>query len=160
MIAAAKAWFAAWDAQQNPDAPRYSLARWLGDSAFEGDPPTGHVARHKRARGHVTAATTTAPINVRITAAGADAANGTYGIEMCVQSGRFENEVFERDIPVGSPELANLIATVGVADLAELNSTMTIFDSNLVITRQPDGSLLYAPAANDNHRAGAIGAAL
>jgi hypothetical protein len=147
MIATAEAWFAAWRAQKNPDAPRYSLEMWLQGEKYESDPPTGYKPKTKRVKKRVTATTTTAPIEVNVLGAGTDVEKGTFGIELGVRTGRFEGEVFEHDVPLGSPELANLLRVAGMSNRDDL---MPLFDTILVVTRQSDGGLTFAPA-NDNH---------
>lgn len=41
VIEAAKAWQESWAAQGKPDAPRFTLARWLKDERFDEDAPRG-----------------------------------------------------------------------------------------------------------------------
>jgi hypothetical protein len=41
VIEAAKAWQASWAAQGKPDAPRFTLARWLKDERYDEDAPKG-----------------------------------------------------------------------------------------------------------------------
>jgi|APCry1669192522_1035417.scaffolds.fasta_scaffold00562_5 hypothetical protein len=50
VIEAAKAWQASWAAQGKPDAPRYTLARWLKDERFDEDAPRGFQKVEKPAK--------------------------------------------------------------------------------------------------------------
>lgn len=47
VIEAAAAWQASWAAQGKPDAPRYTLARWLADERFDEDAPTGYQPKER-----------------------------------------------------------------------------------------------------------------
>lgn len=47
MVARAKVWREAWDAQGNPDAPRMHLSTWIDDEHYDCDPPTGYRAKPK-----------------------------------------------------------------------------------------------------------------
>lgn len=47
MVAAAKAWRAAWEAQGKPEAPRKHLATWIREECFDCDPPTGYRKKAK-----------------------------------------------------------------------------------------------------------------
>lgn len=49
VVEAATAWQASWAAQGKPDAPRYTLARWLADERYDEDAPKGFV-RVERAK--------------------------------------------------------------------------------------------------------------
>jgi hypothetical protein len=50
VIEAAAAWQASWAAQCKPDAPRYTLARWLADERYDEDAPTGYQKPEKASR--------------------------------------------------------------------------------------------------------------
>ncbi|MCK1275876.1 hypothetical protein IVB46_11600 [Bradyrhizobium sp. 61] len=50
VIKAAAAWQASWAAQGKPDAPRYTLARWLKDERYDESPPTGYVKPEKASK--------------------------------------------------------------------------------------------------------------
>lgn len=47
VIEAAAAWREAWAKQNNPKAPRYTLARWIADERFEQDVPGGFEPKAK-----------------------------------------------------------------------------------------------------------------
>ncbi|UPU00208.1 hypothetical protein J4G48_0020210 [Bradyrhizobium barranii subsp. apii] len=47
VIRAAAAWRASWRAQGKPDAPRFTLARWLKDERYDEDPPRGYQPKEK-----------------------------------------------------------------------------------------------------------------
>jgi len=48
MIVSAGAWFSAWSAQYKPDAPRFTLARWIEREEYECDPPTAYKAKERK----------------------------------------------------------------------------------------------------------------
>ncbi|RRD21602.1 helix-turn-helix domain-containing protein [Brucellaceae bacterium VT-16-1752] len=50
MLAAAAAWREAWARQGNPDAPRFTLAKWLERECYHEDPPTGFATTQRRQR--------------------------------------------------------------------------------------------------------------
>lgn len=50
IMAAAEAWRQAWARQGNPDAPRFTLAKWLERECYHEDPPTGFATTQRRQR--------------------------------------------------------------------------------------------------------------
>lgn len=50
MVAAAKAWFAAWAAQGKAEAPRFTLGKWIEREEFECDPPTAYKPKERKAK--------------------------------------------------------------------------------------------------------------
>ena len=50
IIEAAAAWRASWAAQGKPNAPRFTLARWLADERYDEDAPTGYVKTEKASK--------------------------------------------------------------------------------------------------------------
>jgi hypothetical protein len=50
MLNSASAWQARWAEQAKPNAPRYSLAKWIEREEFECDPPAGYAAKEKMAK--------------------------------------------------------------------------------------------------------------
>jgi hypothetical protein len=50
VIEAAAGWQASWAAQGKPDAPRYTLARWLADERYDEDAPTGFTKPEKASK--------------------------------------------------------------------------------------------------------------
>lgn len=50
ILAAAEAWRQAWARQGNPDAPRFTLAKWLERECYHEDPPTGFATTQRRQR--------------------------------------------------------------------------------------------------------------
>lgn len=50
VIEAAAAWQASWAAQGKPDAPRFTLARWLKDERFDEDAPRGFTMVERKAK--------------------------------------------------------------------------------------------------------------
>ena len=50
MVAAAKAWFAAWAAQDKAEAPRFTLAKWIEREEYECDPPTAFKPKERKAK--------------------------------------------------------------------------------------------------------------
>jgi hypothetical protein len=75
VIAAAAAWQASWAAQGKPNAPRFTLARWLKDERYDEDAPKGFQKPERPAKAAKARRTTVAnlgvacePITGRITA--------------------------------------------------------------------------------------------
>lgn len=50
MLEAAAAWQASWAAQNKPDAPRYTLAKWIEREDYECSPPTAFKAKERKAK--------------------------------------------------------------------------------------------------------------
>lgn len=50
LVEAATAWRTRWEEQGNPQAARYTLAKWLEREEFECDPPAGYKAKAPKAR--------------------------------------------------------------------------------------------------------------
>lgn len=50
LVEAATAWRMRWEEQGNPQAARYTLAKWLEREEFECDPPAGYKAKAPKAR--------------------------------------------------------------------------------------------------------------
>lgn len=50
LVVAATAWRMRWEEQGNPQAARYTLAKWLEREEFECDPPAGYKAKAPKAR--------------------------------------------------------------------------------------------------------------
>ncbi|KQW22935.1 hypothetical protein ASC80_06295 [Afipia sp. Root123D2] len=50
VIEAAAAWQQSWAAQGKPDAPRFTLARWLKDERYDEDAPTGYQPKERPAK--------------------------------------------------------------------------------------------------------------
>ena len=48
MVVSAEAWFAAWSAQNKPDAPRFSLKKWIEREEYECEPPTAYKAKKRK----------------------------------------------------------------------------------------------------------------
>ncbi len=48
ILAAAEAWRQAWARQGNPDAPRFTLAKWLERECYYEDPPTGFRSKEPK----------------------------------------------------------------------------------------------------------------
>ncbi|GHC66700.1 hypothetical protein [Limoniibacter endophyticus] len=48
MVEAAKLWREAWSAQGKPDAPRYTLGKWIDREEFECDPPSVYKPKQKK----------------------------------------------------------------------------------------------------------------
>ncbi|MBX4967199.1 helix-turn-helix domain-containing protein [Rhizobium binae] len=48
MVEAAGNWFARWAAQEKPDAPRFTLAKWIEREEFECEPPTAYKAKERK----------------------------------------------------------------------------------------------------------------
>ncbi|WP_024898808.1 helix-turn-helix domain-containing protein [Brucella rhizosphaerae] len=48
IVAAAHSWREGWERQNNPDAPRITLAKWLEQERFHEDPPTGFKAKERK----------------------------------------------------------------------------------------------------------------
>ncbi|MFH1797604.1 MAG: hypothetical protein ABIK36_06430 [Pseudomonadota bacterium] len=57
MIEAATAWRESWAAQNKPDAPRYSLAKWIEREDYECAPPTAYKPKERKAKTSSTPAT-------------------------------------------------------------------------------------------------------
>ncbi|MFK4260025.1 hypothetical protein [Agrobacterium tumefaciens] len=57
MVEAAEAWFASWSAQGNPDAPRFTLAKWIEREEYECDPPRAFSKKDKPVKATVPAKT-------------------------------------------------------------------------------------------------------
>ncbi|MBS3649679.1 hypothetical protein KEU06_13785 [Pseudaminobacter sp. 19-2017] len=49
MVEAAREWQASWAAQNNPDAPRRTLAKWIEREEYECDPPTAYKPKERKA---------------------------------------------------------------------------------------------------------------
>jgi hypothetical protein len=50
MVASAKAWKESWAAQGKPDAPRYTLAKWIEREDYECEPPTAYKPKERKAK--------------------------------------------------------------------------------------------------------------
>lgn len=48
MVDAARAWRERWEEQSNPDAPRYTLAKWIERREFDCAPPASYVPRKSK----------------------------------------------------------------------------------------------------------------
>lgn len=49
LVCAATAWFTRWAEQNKPDAPRFTLAKWIEREEFECSPPAGYKAKSQAA---------------------------------------------------------------------------------------------------------------
>jgi hypothetical protein len=49
LVRAATAWFTRWAEQNKPDAPRFTLAKWIEREEFECSPPAGYKAKSQAA---------------------------------------------------------------------------------------------------------------
>jgi len=168
MVACAAYWRTDWEAKGNPDAPRFTLARWLADKLWEEDPPKTRKSNPSRkpavgapAPPAVTAANTLDPQRVRIASADveADVDDHIIILGLIVQSGKHAGQSFNHAIRYhsvdrwtqeqGKAELIRLCRAAGVVD--RFSDTDILVGRDLVVTRHGDGSLTYGPvAANDN----------
>lgn len=48
MVESAHKWFERWTAQEKPDAPRFTLGKWIEREEFECDPPTAYHAKQRK----------------------------------------------------------------------------------------------------------------
>ncbi|WP_224702008.1 hypothetical protein [Devosia aquimaris] len=77
MIEAATAWRLAWEEQNKPDAPRFSLKKWIEREEYECEPPTAYKAKeHKPTSPTKTSPPGSLPRKFKIEAAGVDTYDG------------------------------------------------------------------------------------
>jgi hypothetical protein len=50
LVEAARAWQQSWSAQNKPDAPRFTLAKWIDREEFECEPPTAFKPKERKAK--------------------------------------------------------------------------------------------------------------
>lgn len=50
LVDSANAWRESWAAQNKPDAPRFTLAKWLEREEYECEPPTGYKPKERQAK--------------------------------------------------------------------------------------------------------------
>lgn len=166
VIEAAVAWQASWAAQGKPDAPRFTLARWLKDERYDEDAPRGFqkVERAKPARpAKPTAAKATAakpkpaaPITARITASEVVHVEGGSELHFTAtdEAGIQHQHVITLDHPdaetqfEGQRHLANLVHAAGleqISDSGELHGRTIIItgdDFTAPATRPDDDTPL------------------
>src|SRR5690606_19927320 len=56
LVDSANAWRESWAAQNKPDAPRFTLAKWLEREEYECEPPTGYKPKERKAQAKPAAA--------------------------------------------------------------------------------------------------------
>jgi hypothetical protein len=61
MVKAARAWQTRWAEQNKPDAPRFTLAKWIEREEFECEPPTAYKAKERPKKGKQPAQLTDVP---------------------------------------------------------------------------------------------------
>jgi hypothetical protein len=65
MVASAIEWKASWAAQGKPDAPRYTLTKWIEREDYECEPPTAYKTKERKAKDKPAATQPTQPATVR-----------------------------------------------------------------------------------------------
>jgi hypothetical protein len=125
VIRAASEWQASWAAQGKPDAPRFTLARWLKDERFDEDAPRGFqkVGRPAKAKQKpASPAKPAPPVTARITAAEVVEAGGITSLRFTTDAGD-EAHVVVLEHPnedaqsEGQRELKNLVYAVGLQQI-------------------------------------------
>lgn len=125
VIRAASEWQASWAAQGKPDAPRFTLARWLKDERFDEDAPRGFqkVGRPATAKQKpASPAKPASPVTARITAAEVVEAGGITSLRFTTDAGN-EAHVVVLEHPnedaqsEGQRELKNLVYAVGLQQI-------------------------------------------
>lgn len=130
VIRAASEWQASWAAQGKPDAPRFTLARWLKDERFDEDAPRGFNKVERPAKTKAGKSATpakrkpTAPITARITAADVVTLGfGSSELRFSTDDGTEHVVVLEHPNEdaqsEGQRELKNLVYAVGLQQIAD-----------------------------------------
>ncbi|UPT93869.1 hypothetical protein J4G48_0031660 [Bradyrhizobium barranii subsp. apii] len=159
VIRAAAAWQAAWAAQGKPDAPRFTLARWLRDERYDEDAPKG-FQKVEKANKPAKQATATKPklasrTTVRVTSADVVTIGGVT--ELRILGTDAEGHAHERIIDLEHPDMetqfagqrlfAQLVHAAGLEQIADgeelLGRTVVITEDGFTApTTRPDGHCL------------------
>lgn len=105
LLAAADAWREAWARQGNPDAPRFTLAKWLERECYHEDPPTGFKSKEPKkpkseslpTRNAATVSQSETPVPVE--------EHGTTDVSAFTPAGTFEAEIIGSDVLDAGKEL-------------------------------------------------------
>jgi hypothetical protein len=144
VLEAAKAWQASWAAQGKPDAPRYTLARWLKDERYDESPPTGYQAKAKPAKAKATTPAKpakrqpAAPITARVTASEVVKVEGLSELRFTAtdEAGVEHEHVITLEHPdmetqfEGQRQLAKLVHAAG---LEQIQDSSELHDRTIVI---------------------------
>ncbi|MBB4580388.1 hypothetical protein GGE45_002718 [Rhizobium aethiopicum] len=154
MVEAAGNWFARWAAQEKPDAPRFTLARWLEREEYECEPPTAYKAKeHKRTSAQKPAGPPRGPRVVDIVDADVDYDGGstvlvlTFAERDTATSWKrrvtLEDKNMDRQ-QTGQREFAQLVNALGLGDVDDSSELC----GKPVTVIERDGELTYAPAVD------------
>lgn len=160
VIRAAAAWQASWAAQGKPDAPRFTLARWLRDERYDEDAPKGFVKveRAKPAKpatpGKASSAKPTkSPGRITARVTSADVMTSGDVTELRIVATDADGHEHERVIPLehydaetqfeGQRRFASLVYAAGLQQVSDspefLGRTVIITEDGFVApTTRPD----------------------
>jgi hypothetical protein len=147
VIEAAAAWQASWAAQGKPDAPRYTLARWLADERYDEDAPTGYQPKAKASRPKPVTPSKAKPGRARTSAriASADVVKTGDVTELRISATDSDGELFEHVILLShydEDEQAEgqrlLRRLVDAAGLGEIEDSSELLGRTVVLTFDKD----------------------
>lgn len=156
LVASAIAWRERWAAQNKPDAPRYTLAKWLERECYLEDPPAGYAkqkpeakAPEKTRRKKMSTGSKDAPRRYIIQSADVEKDGGNTSLVMTLMANDGYTEEFDMLIDADSPsrseeayrEFGRFIKAcglVGCSDSSELVGLSFMIDGDGEFCRVPD----------------------
>lgn len=142
VIEAAKAWQESWAAQGKPDAPRFTLARWLRDERFDEDAPRG-FQKVERAKPKTISKSKPAKVAMRTTArvTSADVVETGDVTELRITATDADGCAHERFIEIQHPDeetqfagQRQLSALVHAAGLEQISDSAELLGRTIILT--------------------------
>lgn len=142
VIEAAKAWQKSWAAQGKPDAPRFTLARWLKDERYDEDAPRG-FQKVERAKSKPAGKSKPAKVATRTTArvTAADVVETGDVTELRITATDADGCAHERFIQIQHPDedtqfvgQRQLTALVHAAGLEQISDSAELLGRTIILT--------------------------
>jgi len=161
MVDAAREWHDAWSAQDKPDAPRYTLAKWIERKEYECAPPTAYRPKERKAKPAPTTPTAPARTIARVChIIAADVSPDEYGSKLSLvfevvgdRSDTFRHAIYieHHDFKIQSAGMEEFTALCRVMNLPNVQDSEELMFHPLLVTQKRGGTLDYgcAPANFD-----------